>query len=102
VIVRWTEVPKTILLVVISTAILSLAACGGGGQQSSAPPEGDANTSAEVPKETSSVGEDAASADTQPTGQSTEDLTVTTLDGEQFDLSGGQEGVVALFFMAGY
>jgi hypothetical protein len=102
VIVRWVKMPRSILLVVIATAVLSLAACGGGAQQASTPPEGDANTSAEVSEETGSVGEGSSSTDTQPTEQSTEGFTVTTLDGEQFDLSGGQEGVVALFFMAGY
>ncbi len=92
--------PRSILLVVIATAVLS--ACGGGGQQANTPPEGDANTSAEVSEATGSVGEGSSGTDTQPTGQSTEDFTDTALDGEQFNLSGGQEEVVALFFMAGY
>lgn len=94
--------PRFILLVVISTAVLSLAACGGGDQQADTPPEGDANTSAKVSEGTGSGGEDTSGTDTQSAGQSAEGFTVTTLDGEQFDLSGGQDGVVAVFFMAGY
>jgi hypothetical protein len=102
VIVRWIKMPRSILLVVIATAVLSLAACGGGGQQANTPPEGDANTSAEVSEETGSGGEDPSSTDARQAGSSGEKFTVTTLDGEQFDLSGGQEGIVALYFMAGY
>jgi cytochrome oxidase Cu insertion factor (SCO1/SenC/PrrC family) len=75
---------KLFVLTVLSVAVLSLVACGGGGQQSAAPPEGNG---AEQP---SSNGEDS------------EDFSVTTLEGERFDLSESRGEVVALYFMAGW
>ena len=85
------KMTRLFVLTVLSVAVLSLAACGGGGQQSGAPPEGNGTeTSAEAPEGASSNGEGSG------------DFSVTTLEGERFDLSGGQGEVVALYFMAGW
>ncbi len=82
---------RLFVLTVLSVAVLSLGACGGGGQQLGAPPEGNGTEiSAEAPEGASSSGEGSG------------DFSVTTLEGERFDLSGGQEEVVALYFMAGW
>jgi cytochrome oxidase Cu insertion factor (SCO1/SenC/PrrC family) len=82
------KMTRLFVLTVLSVALLSLAACGGGGQQSSTPPEGNsAETPAEAPEEAGSGGKD---------------FSVTTLEGEEFDLSEKRGEVVALFFMAGY
>ena len=82
---------RLFVLTVLSVAVLSLAACGGGGQQSGAPPEGNGTEpSAEAPEGASSNGEGSG------------DFSVTTLEGERFDLSGGQGEVVTLYFMAGW
>ncbi len=95
---------RLFVLTVLSVAVLSLAACGGGGQQSGAPPEG-AETPAESPEGVGSGGQDASGTGTEQASSGDEGsggLSVTTLDGERFDLSGGQDGVVALYFMAGW
>ena len=79
---------RLFVLTVLSAALLSLAACGGGGQQSGGPPGSNGTeTPAEAPEEAGSGGED---------------LSVRTLGGERFDLSGDQGEVVALYFMAGW
>jgi cytochrome oxidase Cu insertion factor (SCO1/SenC/PrrC family) len=75
---------KLFVLTVLSVAVLSLAACGGGGQQSGVPPEGN--------------GAEQASS----SGEGSEDFSVTTLEGERFDLSESRGEVVALYFMAGW
>ena len=86
-------------LTVLSVVVLSLAACGGGGQQSGVLPEGDgAETPVEAPEDAS--GTDAKQASSS--GEGSEDFSVTTLEGERFDLSGGQGEVVTLYFMAGW
>ncbi len=66
------------VLTVVSVVVLSLVACGGVGQQS---------------------GNDAQGAGSS--GEGSEDFSVTTLEGERFDLSEKQGEVVALYFMAG-
>ncbi len=67
------------VLTVLSVVVLSLVACGGVGQQS---------------------GNDAQGADSS--GEGSEDFSVTTLEGERFDLSEKRGEVVALYFMAGW
>ncbi len=67
------------VLTVVSVVILSLVARGGVGQQS---------------------GNDAQGAGSS--GEGSEDFSVTTLEGERFDLSEKQGEVVALYFMAGW
>ena len=101
------KMTRLFVLAVLSVAILTLAACGGGagGQQSGAPPEGNgAETPAEAPEEANPSGEDASGADTKQASSSAggKDFSVTTLEGERFDLSEKRGEVVALFFMAGY
>ena len=102
------DVSRLLMLTVLSIAILLLAACGGdaGGQQSGAPSEGNgAETPAEAPEGGGSGGEDASGADTKQassSGEGSKDFSVTTLEGERFDLSEKRGEVVALFFMAGY
>ena len=97
---------RLFVLTVLSVAVLSLAACGGGGQQLGAPPEGNGTeTSAEAPEGASSGGQDASGTDTEQVssnGEGSGDFSVTTLEGERFDLSGGQGEVVTLYFMAGW
>ena len=66
------------VLTVVSVAILSLVACGGVGQQS---------------------GNDAQGAGSSTGGK---DFSVTTVEGERFDLSKKRGEVVALYFMAGW
>ncbi len=93
---------RLFILTVLSAAVLSLAACGGSGQQSGAQPEANG---AEAPKGAGSGGGDASGADAKRAssgGESSEGFSVTTLEGEQFDLSDKRGEVVALFFMAGY
>ncbi len=64
---------RLFVLAVLSVAALSLEACGENG------------------------------ADTERAGSSAGgDFSVTTLEGERFDLSGGTGEVVALYFMAGW
>ena len=100
------KMTRLFVLTVLSVAVLSVAACGGGGQQSGAPPEGNgAETPAEAPEGAGSGGQDASGTDTEQASSSGEgagDFSVTTLEGEQFDLSGGQGEVVELYFMAGW
>ena len=94
---------RLFMLIMLWVAVLSLAACGGGGQQSGTPPEGNgAETSAEAPEEGGSGGEDASGADTKQASSSGKDFSVTTLEGERFDLSEKRGEVVALYFMAGW
>ncbi len=96
---------RLFVLTVFSVVVLSLAGCGAGGQQSGAPPEGNgAETPAEAPEETNPSGEDASGADTKQASSSVggKDFSVTTLEGERFDLSEKRGEVVALFFMAGW
>ncbi len=97
---------RLFVLTVLSVAVLSLGACGGGGQQLGAPPEGNGTeTSAEAPEGGGSGGQGASGTDTErasSSGEGSGDFSVTTLEGERFDLSGGQEEVVALYFMAGW
>ena len=100
------KMTRLFVLAVLSVVVLSLAGCGGGGQQSGAPLEGNgAETSAEAPEGGDSGGEDAPGADTKQassSGEGSKDFSVTTLEGERFDLSEKRGEVVALFFMAGY
>lgn len=97
---------RLLVLTVLSVVVLSLAACGAGGQQSGAPPEGNgAETPAEAPEGGASGSEDASGADTKQassSGEGSKDFSVTTLEGERFDLSEKRGEVVALFFMAGW
>ncbi len=97
---------RVFVLTVLSVAVLSLAACGGGGQQSGALPEGNgAETTAEAPEGAGSDGRDASGTDAKQansSGEGSEDFSVTTLEGERFDLSEKQGEVVALYFMAGW
>ena len=97
---------RLFVLTVLSVVVLSLAGCGAGGQQSGAPPEGNgAETPAEAPEEANPSGEDASGVDTEQassSGEGSKDFSVTTLEGERFDLSEKRGEVVALFFMAGY
>ena len=67
------------VLTVVSVVILSLVACGGVGQQS---------------------GNDAQGAGSS--GEGSEDFSVTTVEGKEFDLSEKRGEVVALYFMAGW
>ncbi len=91
------------MLMVLWVAILFFAACGGDGRQSGAPPEGNgAETPAEAPEEANPSGEDASGVDTEQASSSGKDFSVTTLEGERFDLSEKRGEVVALYFMAGY
>ncbi len=100
------KMTRLVVFIVLSVAVLFLAACDGGGQQSDAPPEGNgAETSAEAPEGAGSGGRDASGTDVKQansSGEGSGDFSVTTLEGERFDLSGGQEEVVALYFMAGW
>ncbi len=85
------KMTRLFALTVLSVAVLLLAACGGGGQQSGAPPEGNGGQDA------SGTGTKRASS----SGEGSEDFSVTTLEGERFDLSEKRGEVVALYFMAG-
>lgn len=98
---------RLFMIAVLSVAVLSLAACGGGqnGQQSDAPPGGTGKGEPTEPPEEAS--EEAAPGDDEPrpgTEQAGpgEEFSVTTLQGEEFDLSGERDEVVALYFMAGW
>ena len=94
---------RLFMLTMLSAAILSLVACGGSGQQSGAQREGNgAETPAEAPEGAGSGDGDASGADTKRASSGGEDFSVTTLEGERFDLSGDQGEVVALYFMAGW
>lgn len=86
------KMTRIFALTVLSVAVLLLAACGGGGQQSGAPPEGNGGQDA------SGTGTKRASS----SGEGSGDFSVTTLEGKEFDLSGGRGEVVALYFMAGW
>jgi cytochrome oxidase Cu insertion factor (SCO1/SenC/PrrC family) len=70
---------RLVVLTALSVVVLSLAACSGGGQQS---------------------GTNAERAGSSSEGS--EDFSVTTLEGERFNLSKKQGEVVALYFMAGW
>jgi cytochrome oxidase Cu insertion factor (SCO1/SenC/PrrC family) len=97
------NITRLFVLTVLSAAVLLLAACGGGGGQSGAPPEGDgAETPAEPREGVGSGGRDASGTGTEQASSGGEDFSVTTLEGERFDLSGGRGEVVALYFMAGW
>jgi cytochrome oxidase Cu insertion factor (SCO1/SenC/PrrC family) len=85
------NITRLFVLTVLSVAVLLLAACGGGGRQSGTPPEGDG-----------SGGQNASGTGTEQASSGGEDFSVTTLEGERFDLSGGRGEVVALYFMAGW
>jgi cytochrome oxidase Cu insertion factor (SCO1/SenC/PrrC family) len=96
---------RLFVLTVLSVVVLSLASCGGGGQQSGAPPEGNgAETPGEAPEEANPSGEDASGADTEQANSSAggKDFSVTTLKGNEFNLSEKRGEVVALYFMAGW
>jgi cytochrome oxidase Cu insertion factor (SCO1/SenC/PrrC family) len=73
------KMTRLVVLTVLSVVVLSLVACGRGGQQS---------------------GTDARQAGSSDEGS--EDFSVTTLEGEEFDLSEKRGEVVTLFFMAGW
>ena len=103
---------RSLTLTALLIMTLSVAACGGGeaqqaeraapSQEKEAAPATQRAAKESAPRE-SSAPEEGSSRESARGGEGGEaaGLSVTTLDGEQVNL-GGQGGVTALYFMAGW
>jgi len=107
---RSRQVTRTLRITLVLAATLTLAACGPGGKQDGAPAASQEKTTAQAPSTAATkepttkerTGSSAGQAGSGSGGERAPNVSVTTLDGKQFDLKDERGKVVALYFMAGW